>query len=113
MRTVDDFARIRQFLRDGLSAREIARQLGIGRDTIRKALQHPEPKPYTLARPRVAPVFGPFQSIVDAIVTADATAPRKQRHTGTQIYRRLVAEHGYAGSYDPIRRYLKTRRLAA
>jgi transposase len=113
MRTVDDFARIRQLHRDGLSTRRIAKQLGVGRDTIRKALQNPEPKPYTLTEPRVAPVFGPFRTIVDAILAADETAPRKQRHTGTQIYRRLVAEHNYAGSYDPIRRYLKARRLGA
>jgi IS30 family transposase len=38
MRTVDHFARIRQAPRDGLSARQIAKQLGVGRDTIRKAL---------------------------------------------------------------------------
>jgi IS30 family transposase len=35
MRTVHDFARIRQLHRDGLSARQIAHQLGVGRDTIR------------------------------------------------------------------------------
>ena len=49
MRTVDDFARIRQAHGDGLSARQIAKQLGVGRDTVRKALQNPESQPYTLA----------------------------------------------------------------
>lgn len=112
MRTVDDFARIRQLHRDGLSARQIAKQLGCGRDTIRKALANPEPKPYTLAVPRSAPVFGAFRGIVDAIVAADAAAPPKQRHTASQIYRRLVAEHGYRGRYDQIRRHLKGQRLA-
>ena len=110
MRTVDDFARIRQLHRDGLSARRIAKQLGVGRDTIRKALADPEPKPYTLVQPRTAPVFGPFRAIVDAIVAADATAPPKQRHTASQIYRRLVAEHGYRGQYDQVRRHLRDRR---
>jgi transposase len=110
MRTVDDFARIRQLHRDGISARQIANQLGVGRDTIRKALADPEPKPYTLAQPRAAPVFGPFRAIVDAIVAADATAPPKQRHTASQIYRRLVAEHGYRGRYDQVRRHLRDRR---
>ena len=45
MRTVDDFAAIRQAHRDGLSIREIARQLGVGRDTVRKALTTPNPRP--------------------------------------------------------------------
>jgi transposase len=111
MRTVDDFAAIRQAHRDGLSMRQIAKRLNVGRDTVRKALQHPEPPPYTLSQPRPAPTFGPFRQVVDAIVAADATAPRKQRHTAAQIYRRLQAEHGYPGSYDQVRRYLQEQRL--
>ena len=111
MRTVDDFAKIRQAHRDGLSVRQIAKQLGFGRDTIRKALRHAEPLPYTLVQPRAAPVFGPFRDAVDAILAADENAPRKQRHTASQVHRRLVAEHGYAGSYDQVRRYLQQRRL--
>jgi transposase len=110
MLTVDHYARIRQLRRDGLTIREIADQLGHSSKTVHKALGQPEPPP-RLPTPPVAPVFGPMRAIVDDILAADETAPRKQRHTGTQIYRRLVAEHGYAGSYDPIRRYLKARRL--
>ncbi|WP_168218901.1 IS21 family transposase [Limnoglobus roseus] len=113
MRTVDDFAEIRRLHRDGLSGRQIARRLGVGRDTVRKALGNPEPKPYTLAAPRPAPTFGPFQAVVDAIVAADADAPPKQRHTAMQVFRRLVREHGYAGSYHPVQRYLQDRRRAA
>jgi transposase len=111
MRTVDDFARIRQALRDGLSAREIAKQFGVGRDTVRKARKHAEPPPYTLSEPRPAPVFGPFRSFVDEILAADETAPWKQRHTAAQIHRRLVAEKGYTGKYDQVRRYLQQKRL--
>lgn len=92
MRTVDDFARIRQLHRDGVSARRIAKQLGVGRDTIRKALAHAEPTAYTRTVPRVAPVFGPFAALVDAILEGDRTAPRKQRHTASQIFRRLVLQ---------------------
>lgn len=110
MRTVDDFGRIRQAHRDGLSVRQIAKQLGVGRGTVRKALQNPEPQPYTLAQPRPAPVFGPFRAIADAILQADELAPPKQRHTASQLYRRLVAEYGYSGGYDQIRRHLSERR---
>ena len=111
MRTVDDFAEIRRRHRDGQSARTIAKQLGIGRDTVRKALGQPQPTPYTLGTPRPAPVFGDFQGIVDDILVADHAAPPKQRHTARQIFRRLVAEHAYAGGYDQVRRYLKRHRL--
>jgi transposase len=111
MLTVDHYARIRQLRRDGLTIREIAEQLHHSPKTILKALAHPEPAPRRGAIPRAAPVFGPFRSFVDEILVADETAPRKQRHTASQIYRRLVAEKGYTGRYDQVRRYLRQRRL--
>lgn len=111
MRTVDDFAEIRRLHASKHSIRDIARQLGVGRDTVRKALANPEPVPYTLAKPRPAPTFGAFRAIVDEILAADRTAPPKQRHTASQIFRRLVAEHHYTGGYDQVRRYLQRQRL--
>ena len=112
MLTVDKFALIRQLRKQGLTVREIAAQLHHSPKTILKALAQPEPQPYTRTEPRPAPVFGPFRSIVDAILEADRTAPRKQRHTAAQLHRRLVAEYGYEGSYHQVRRYLRQRRLA-
>lgn len=111
MLTVDHFARIRQLHRDGLTIRQIADQLHHSPKTILKALANPEPPPIRVAAPRAAPVFGPFRAFVDEILAADETAPRKQRHTASQIYRRLIAERGYAGKYDQVRRYLRQRRL--
>lgn len=67
-------------------------------------LANPQPKPYTLTRPRPAPVFDAVRSIVDDILAQDQSAPAKQRHTATHIFRRLVAEHNSTGSYDPIQR---------
>jgi transposase len=111
MLTVDHFARIRQLRRDGLTIREIADQLHHSPKTILKALENPEPVSASPSAPRPAPVFGPFRSFVDEILAADETAPRKQRHTASQIHRRLVAEKGYTGQYDQVRRYLQKKRL--
>jgi hypothetical protein len=110
MHSVDQYARIRQLRRDGLTIRQIADQLGHSPKTILKALANPEPVVRTPGQPRAAPVFGPFRGFVDAILAEDETAPRQQRHTATQVYRRLVAEHSYTGGYDQARRYLKRRR---
>jgi transposase len=110
MRTVDDFAEIRRLHANKLSIRAIAVQLGVGRETVRKAIANPQPVPYTLAKPRPAPAFGAFRAIVDEILVADQSAPPKQRHTASQIFRRLVKEHKYAGGYDQVRRYLQTQR---
>ena len=107
MLTVDDFGRIRRAYRDGMSIREMARKFGHSRRSVRKALGQAEPAPYTLHKPRVAPKLGPFHAVIDQIRAEDEQAPRKQRHTAMQIYRRLVApEYGYTGGYDQIRRYV-------
>jgi transposase len=111
MLTVDDFAQIRQARRDGLSIRQLAKQFRHSNRTIIKVLGQAEPKSYTLSKPRSAPVFDKFRSIVDEILERDRTAPAKQRHTAKQIHRRLISEHGYTGSYHPIQRYLKQHHL--
>jgi len=110
MLTVEQFARIRQLRRDGLTIRQIAEQLNHSPKTILKALAHPEPTPTTRLEPRSAPVFGPFRDLVDGILAADETAPPKQRHTAQQICRRLQQDHGYSGGYDQVRRYVQQRR---
>ncbi len=111
MLTVDSVAQIRQARRDGMTIRAIARQFGHSTKTVLKALADPQPKPYTLAKPRPARVFDAVRGIVDDILAQDRTAPPKQRHTASQIFRRLVADHNYTGSYDPIQRHLKQHHL--
>jgi transposase len=110
MLTVDDYAQIRQARRDGASIRELAQRFRHSPKTILRVLAQAEPTPYTLTKPRPAPVFDAVRAIVDDILTHDQTAPPKQRHTATQIFRRLVADHNYAGGYQPIQRYLQQRR---
>jgi len=111
---VDDFAAIRQAKRDGMSIRAIARTFKRSRKSVRKALAEPEPKRYTLSEPRAAPKLGPFHAVIAQILREDEQAPRKQRHTAMQIYRRLrEPEHGYTGGYDQVRRYVGRRRRAA
>ncbi len=52
-----------------------------------------------------------FKPVIDAILTADLTAPRKQRHTVKRIYDRLLDEHDAAGiSYQMVRGYVAARR---
>jgi transposase len=110
MLKVDDYARIRRAHRDGMGIREIARTFHHSRRKVREILRNPEPKPYTRTKEPPAPRLGPFQALIDDILAADDHAPPKQRHTATQIHRRLVAEHGYQGGYDQVRRYVGRRR---
>lgn len=110
MLTVDDYGQIRRAHRDGMSVRAISRTLHHSRRKVREALTQPEPRPYTRRTEPPAPRLGPYHAIIDAILAADEQAPRKQRHTMSQVFRRLGAEHGYPGGYDAVRRYIGQRR---
>ena len=110
MLTVDDYGAIRRARRDGMSIRQIARQFGHSRSTVRHALKNAEPHPEPLTRNRSAPLLGPFHAIIEQILADDQTAPPKQRHTAAQVFRRLRDEHGYRGGYVQVRRYVRKHR---
>ena len=110
MLTVDDYGAIRRARRDGMSIRQISREFGHTRKTVRHVLDHAEPQA-TPTRDRKAPLLGPVEAIIDRILADDEDAPPKQRHTAAQIHRRLCQEHAYPGGYAQVQRYvLKHRR---
>jgi len=98
-----EFIRKRHFV-DGWSVRRLSRQLGLARQTVRKALGSAEPPRYQLTEPRPSPVIDPVRPVIAAWLAADEQAPPKQRHTATRIYDRLVAEYAYTGSAATVRR---------
>lgn len=107
-------ADIRRLDAEGVPGREIARRLGISRDSVTKyAAQEdfsPEPPP-ARARPGASVIAGHAQ-VIDGWLSEDQGRPRKQRHTARRVYDRLVAEHGYTGSYSPVQRHVKAWRVA-
>lgn len=110
MLTVEEYRQIRTAHRDGMSIRQIARTYHHSRRKIRQVLQESQPRPYSRHKEPLAPRLGPFQSLIQQILSEDEQAPRKQRHTAAKIYRRLRDEHGYVGGYDQVRRYVKRER---
>lgn len=110
MLNVDDYLQIRLLHRDGVSAREIARRLGHGRDTVKKALVEATPRGYTRTRPVNCPKLGAFTAAIDQILADDRAAPKKQRHTAHRIFERLRDDHQYLGGYDQVRRYVSSHR---
>ena len=110
MLTVEDYGRIRRAHHDGMSVRAIARTFHHSRRKIRQVLVEPQPRPYSRTKEPPAPKLGPFKPVIDQILADDEQAPRKQRHTAAQVFRRLRDELGYAGGYDQVRRYVRKRR---
>lgn len=82
----------------------IAKEEGYSHQAIEKALFDPLPKPYHLSRPRPAPIFGPYQQRVEALLRQNEQMPRKQRYTSHKIFE-ILQEEGYQGSESRIRRY--------
>ncbi len=87
------------------SVREIARDRGIHRRKVRQALAHAVPPERRTPR-RASPVLGEeVKAYIDGWLIGDQRAPRKQRHTARQIWRRLVRDHGFVGAESTIRRW--------
>lgn len=112
MKTVDDYERIRKaYYVEGLSIREIGKQMHHGRDLIRKAVDQARPEGYRLKEPRCAPVLAPYKSKIDALILESEQLPRKQRYTGHKIYQ-LVKAEGYQGSAGSVHHYVSLQRKA-
>jgi transposase len=89
---VDLYAAIRRDARAGTSLRAVMRKYGVGYETVQRALVSAVPEPRKKIQPRETRLH-PYKPVIDAILTADLTAPRKQRHTVKRIYDRLLDEH--------------------
>jgi hypothetical protein len=69
----------------------VAKKLGVHRRMVREALADAVARERKIAirpKPRLAAV----RSFIEAILEADQTAPRKQRHTARRIWCRIRAE---------------------
>lgn len=108
---VELFALIRRDARvEGLSVRALAARHKVHRRTVRQALESASP-PERKPRQGVAWRLEPFKPAIDAMLTEDTTAPRKQRHTARRILARLIGEHGAEElSYSTVRDYVRVRR---
>ena len=107
MLTVDHYEIIRRKVRNGMTQREVARELGHSRNTIAKALANPIPPGYRLSQPRPKRVIEPYTHIIDVWLEADKKVRRKQRMQATKIYERLCQEYGFTGHYSTVQRYVK------
>lgn len=98
---------IREMDADGVPRAEIARELGVSRNTVARYADMEDMSPAApvpATRPR--PALDGHVAWVDSVLEADLGAPRKQRHTAKRIYDRLVEERGYEGSYPTVRRHV-------
>jgi transposase len=112
MLSVQKYLAIRVAHQKEESKRSIARRLHHSQLTVAKVIASETGRPGGYKRMTAVsfPKLGAFVGRIDSILKEDESAPLKQRHTAMQLYRRLVAEEGYRGKYDQVRRYIKKHR---
>jgi transposase len=106
----ESWMNVRRFraLRDGgASYAEIAAECGVDWRTAKKYLQQPAGAVPPSATPRKGSqprVIDPFVGVVDAMLRRDIKIP------AAVIYERLVAEHGFAHTYQRVKLYVAEAR---
>ena len=109
---MDQFELIRMASRVyGKSIRQIGRETGHHRVTIRKALAGKEAQYRRQEKPR-APVMDPVAKIVEQWGVGDRQRPRQQRHTARRVYTRLLEEHEFTGAEVTVRRWVREWKAA-
>jgi transposase len=105
--TIGKIRRRRLIHQDSIS--EIARDLGLSRNTVKKALRSGgEPFEYQRRRqPR--PRLGPHLGLLDQWLDAEQKLPARERRTAQRLYEALQIE-GYGGAVDSVRRHVKRYR---
>jgi hypothetical protein len=90
----------------------VAKKLGVHRRMVREALADAVPRERKIAiRPQ--PSLEPAKSFIEAVLEADRTAPRKQRHTAHRIWCRIRAEMPEVKvAESTIRRHVRERKIA-
>lgn len=112
--TVDVYREIRRLQLEGAtSQRQVAKMLGISRNTVKK-YWNGESVPWDKKEYNRAPTIlteEVIRFIANCLDEDEQEGIKKQHHTARRIYRRLVEEYGFSGSESSIRNAVHELRL--
>jgi len=108
MLVVERVGRIRrEHFIQGKPIKEIARDLGISRNTVRKVLRSGKTAFAYERDVQPQPKLGRWKSDFDRMLTENAAKPPRERLTLIRLFEDLRGL-GYAGGYDAVRRYARS-----
>ena len=107
MLTVETIGRIRrERLLKGKSIKEIARDLKVSRNTVRKVLRSGETAFEYERGVQPRPKLGRWKADLDDLLSSNASKPAREQLTLIRLFEELRAR-GYEGGYDAVRRYAR------
>ena len=90
--------------------KDIGRSLNLSRGTVRKIIRSGESEFKYERKSQPYPKLEPWRERLDQKLEENEALPKKQRQRITQIWKDL-ADDGYDGGYDSVRRYAKKWRI--
>ena len=90
----------------GKTIREIARDLKVSRNTVRKVLRSGETAFEYERNVQPRPKLGRWTAELDDLLSGNVAKPAREQLTVIRIFEELRG-HGYEGGYDAVRRYAK------
>ena len=99
----------REHLLKGKTIKEIARDLKVSRNTVRKVLRSGETSFEYERSVQPRPKLGRWTATLEDLLTSNAAKPAREQLTLIRIFEALRGR-GYEGGYDAVRRYAERYR---
>jgi transposase len=96
-----------QILERGTPIRQVVRESGISRTTVRKMLRQPCPEPYQ-SRSRVRPKLGQHIASIRRLLNENAALLPSAQVSLRVTFERLRDELGFSGTYATLQRYARS-----
>jgi transposase len=110
MLVVETIARIRfEFFSRGKKIKQIARELGVARDTVRKVVRSGATEFRYKREVQPQPKLGPWLVVLTDILEREEKLPRRERRSTIRLFEELRGR-GYDGAHDSIHRFVKAWR---
>lgn len=101
---------IRQLKKQGETVAEIARKVGVCRNTVYNCLAEDDLSPKMPAIKKRTKILDPYRPLIISWLEGDRSEWRKQRHTAHRIWVRLTTEEGVKVGESTVRAYVRTLR---
>jgi transposase len=108
MLIVETIAKIRRYhFVEGLTIKQISRELHISRNTVRKVIRSNATEHRYERKDQPAPKLGPYTNRLDALLADNLKRVKGRKMTAQRMFEILQGE-GYRGGYDSVQRYVKS-----